>query len=257
MENKGISIIIPVYNFDVVSLITDLHNQATELSIHFEIRCYDDGSNKAFKSLNSKIASLSNVVYHELENNLGRSKIRNKLAQDATFEYLIFIDGDSKIENPTYLKDYLARSISHDLIVGGTSYTSSLENPDHALRWKYGKEREEISSKERNNQPYLNFTINNVFIKREIFLRHQLDENITTYGHEDTKLGFQLKENNIPVFHINNPVEHLGLETNATFIQKTEESVKNLYSLSLEHIGIDSKLCDYANTLRNLSLIHI
>lgn len=254
MENKGVSIIIPVFNFNVVELIKTIFNQATQLNIKFEIRCYDDCSDIKFKNKNRSISHLNNVVYTELENNLGRSKIRNLLAKDALYENLIFIDGDSKVNSPTYLSDYLARAITHDLIVGGTSYSSKLNDPSFSLRWKYGKNREEMTASERNSQPYLNFTINNAFITKEIYSRFPLDETITTYGHEDTKLGFLLKENNIPVFHINNTVEHIGLEANETFIQKTEDSVRNLYNLSLTHIGLDSKLCTYSKFLTKYSL---
>ena len=254
MENKGVSILIPTYNFVVTELVQALHQQAISLDIKFEIRCYDDLSSKEFKKKNHSISTLPHVVYTELEENIGRSKIRNLLAEDAVYENLIFIDGDSKVVSETFLNDYIVRSITHDLIIGGTSYSQKPIDPSLSLRWKYGKNREEICASERNTQPYLNFTINNAFITKEIYLAFKLDETITTYGHEDTKLGLVLKQNNIPIFHINNPIEHIGLEANETFIQKTEQSVKNLYSLSLVHIGIDSKLCSYSSFIQKYSL---
>ena len=39
-----LSILIPIYNFDVQELVQKLHQQASLLAIAFEIVCVDDGS---------------------------------------------------------------------------------------------------------------------------------------------------------------------------------------------------------------------
>lgn len=254
MKNKGLSIIIPIYNFLVYELVHSLVIQAKALDIPFEVRVYDDCSLKSFQAKNSQISNLKNVVYRQLDQNLGRSKIRNKLAEDARYENLLFIDGDSKIVSRDYLKKYVIKAFSNEVIIGGTSYLEKPVNPEFALRWKYGKNREQMSAFERNNQPYVNFTINNLFIKRDLFLSIKLDESISTYGHEDTKFGYVLKEKKIPLLHIDNSVEHIGLEPNETFLNKTKESVKNLYSLSFQNIGVDSKLYSYFSFLNKYSL---
>ena len=225
------------------------------LDIPFEVRVYDDCSLKSFQSKNSVISNLKNVVYRQLDQNLGRSKIRNKLAEDAKYENLLFIDGDSKIVSKDYLKQYVIKAFSNEVIIGGTSYHDKPLNPEFALRWKYGKNREQMTAIERNNQPYVNFTINNLFIKRDLFLSIKLDESIVTYGHEDTKFGYVLKEKKIPLLHIDNSVEHIGLEPNEAFLNKTKESVKNLYSLSFQNIGVDSKLYNYFSFLNKYSLV--
>lgn len=258
MKNKGLSIVLPVYNFVVTDLVNSLVDQAQLLDILFEVRCYDDCSDNDFKEKNSSIESLENVIYKSLPKNIGRSKIRNRLANDAIYDHLLFIDGDSKIVNEDYLKNYIIKAFSHDVVIGGTIYLEKPSSPELALRWTYGKKREEQSVEERNARPYQNFTINNLFIKKDLFLNNLLDEGITTYGHEDTKLGYELKANNIDIQHIKNPVEHIGLESNEAFLLKTQESVKNLYSLSSkESIGIDSKLFHYFSLLKSYSLTKI
>ena len=51
------------------------------------------------------------------------------------------------------------------------------------------------------------------------------------YGHEDTLFGYDLKKNNIKVLHIDNPLVHIGLESNSLFLLKTRESIRNLKNI--------------------------
>ncbi len=80
-----LSILIPVYNFDIRKLVVDLHFCCTSENIKFEIICFDDGSERAFKEINAELKHLSNCTYTELPQNIGRSAIRNKLAQNANY----------------------------------------------------------------------------------------------------------------------------------------------------------------------------
>ena len=54
------------------------------------------------------------------------------------------------------------------------------------------------------------------------------DERLAGYGHEDTLFGYQLGRAGIPVLHIDNPVLHGQLETNARYLQKSREAIRNL-----------------------------
>ena len=51
---------------------------------------------------NRIIQNLENVIYRELPQNLGRSKIRNVLGKAAKFDYLLFLDCDSKVVSDNY-----------------------------------------------------------------------------------------------------------------------------------------------------------
>ena len=57
------------------------------------------------------------------------------------------------------------------------------------------------------------------------------DETIKGYGHEDTVFGIQLQRLGVEVKHIDNPVVHVGIEDNATFLLKTQKALGNLYAL--------------------------
>jgi hypothetical protein len=55
-------------------------------------------------------------------------------------------------------------------------------------------------------------------LKRCIF-----SEDLKTYGHEDTLLGYDLFRNGIEIFHIDNPVEHTGLEDSSVLLRKPKQ----------------------------------
>ena len=64
-----ISILIPVYNYDITGLVTELHRQCMDLDMPFEIICYDDGSQSEYKVQNQTIGQIEFVKYKEIEKN--------------------------------------------------------------------------------------------------------------------------------------------------------------------------------------------
>ncbi len=227
-----LSILIPIYNFDVVGFVKDLSNQALACKIEFEILCFDDGSIAEFKSKNQELATLPNVVYTELHQNVGRSKIRNLLAEKAQFEFLLFLDCDSTTNNSLFVKNYIDQAKANVVVYGGRNYANEAPSANEAhFRWWYGVNRETISAKERIKQPYDSFMTNNFLIPRALFNSIKLDETLQGYGHEDTLFGLELKARKISILHIENPLCHIGLESLDEFLQKTKEGIQNLYRL--------------------------
>lgn len=227
-----LSINIPVYNIQVNDLVLQLINQATGLSVDFEIRVYDDGSEESTKNENRKLVKFSKVIYREMEQNLGRAAIRNKMGMDSKKPYLLFIDADSKLIAEDYLKKYVELAKPGAVLCGGTAY--ALQKPDgkKLLRWIYGQKREAISAEERNSRKGFIITSNNFLIDRETFQKIRFRENLGPYGHEDTLLGFDLFQSGIQLLHINNPVEHTGLEDSGVFLNKTKTALENLLLIS-------------------------
>jgi glycosyltransferase involved in cell wall biosynthesis len=255
-EPKGLSILIPIYNYDARRLVLELLEQAFKLNLPFEIRCYDDGSSADIKKINEELSSSDKITYIELPENIGRSAIRNKLASEALYPDLLFLDCDSGIVRKDFLKKYIEFSQKEKIIIGGTVYQ---QEPDktHSLRWKYGKAREERSASKRSLQPFDSITMNNMFISKDIYLGNKLDESIRTYGHEDTKFGNILRQKNIRVLHIDNPVQHCGLEENQVFIDKTREGIKNYYKLIKEGYAGNSRIHKAYNIVRHFPLRNI
>ncbi len=233
-----LSVLIPVYNFDVVNLIQSLHQQCTDEHINFEILCVDDASSDpTLKSKNKSILSLQNLTYEELADNLGRSKIRTYLAQKAKYEYLLYLDCDSGID-VGFIKKYVQflKENQPTIVYGGRSYDPTKPTDQKLIfRWKYGIEREQVSAEKRNADPYRSFMTNNFIIKRDVYLSVFSTQGLEGYGYEDSLLAYLLKQKGIRLEHINNAAVHLGLEAAEDFIKKTQNGIKNLYLLIQEN----------------------
>jgi glycosyltransferase involved in cell wall biosynthesis len=238
-----ISILIPVYNYNVVDIVTELHSQSLDCRVPFEIIILDDYSLEEHKFPNRALESLQYVQYHELPKNIGRSKIRNVLADLAQYPYLLFMDCDAQVQDSQFVSHYVSSLIPDTVLCGGTAY--SLEQPDveKKLRWKYGHVREVRKAYERNENPYVSFTTFNFVVPKHIFQDIRFNEDITNYGHEDTIFGLELKKKNISVLHIDNPLIHVGIDTNRDFVLKTKQGIKSLHSL-IEADSIDSDLTE-------------
>jgi cellulose synthase/poly-beta-1,6-N-acetylglucosamine synthase-like glycosyltransferase len=235
-----LSINIPVFNYEVGKLVAQLSSQAEELQIQYEIRVYDDVSANEIKLKNRQIADLPNVVYTELENNLGRSAIRNKMGFDSKFKYLLFIDADSVPINSNYIKNYVEKLSINRVLCGGTAYYKQQPvQPEKYLRWFYGTNREAISAKERNSKKGFIITSNNFLIEKAVFEKIHFREDVKNYGHEDTLLGYDLFRAGIEIFHIDNPLEHSGLEDSRVFIGKTKTALESLYQIEKQLLAGD------------------
>ncbi|MEE0997685.1 MAG: glycosyltransferase family 2 protein [Paludibacteraceae bacterium] len=230
-SNFSLSICIPVYNWDVTKLVTELHRQAENAQFNVEILVFDDKSEIEFRNINSSISSLESVVYKEFEENVGRSKIRNALVEAAKSQYVLLMDCDAEVTSCDFIEKY-AEAADFDVVVGGTAYHTNPPEPQYILRWKYGTEREMRSAETRQKSPNSSFTPFNFMIRKEIFSILNFDENICGYGHEDTLFGWNLKQKSIEVKHIDNPLIHIGLDKTDVFLSKTEESVRNIKLIS-------------------------
>ena len=222
-----LSILIPTYNYDCYDLVLELHRQATELNIEFEIIVADDCSKTELPRLHL-INQLSNCQLIKPQHNLGRAKIRNFLANKSQYNHLLFLDSDSFPANNNFLKNYIDFIPQNLTILGGRIYNDA-QDEHHTLLTKYG------IIKERNNNPVhisnAPFTSPNFLIHKMIFNKIRFNENLKGYGHEDTIFGIELSRLNIPYYRFDNPIIHLQIEDNQTFIHKTNESIQNLYNI--------------------------
>jgi len=255
-----LSVLISTYNYNAVKLVTALHKQLLQENILFEILCYDNGSEGEANKDNEVINQFSNTTFKALDKNKGRSKLRNLLAQDAKYDWLLFLDADVFPVTDFFISDYLHLINKSDLDVayGGLKYQTKPSN-DKLLRWIYGKSREEIDLIVREKNPQRFFTSANFLINNKIFHRFKFDETLVDYGHEDTLLALELTKNNIQIKQIDNPVYHLGIDNSEVFLKKTKESVRNLYKLSSQNkIKMkDSKILKTFDQIRKFRMIPI
>jgi len=227
-----ISVLIPIYNFNVAKLVKDLHAQLTYANVEFEIILGDDASTQPYN--NEKLTDLQGVIYFSLPENIGRAKMRNLLVEKANYPFLLFMDCDAAVSSSLYVNNYIveiSRNLPPVCIIGGVAYRPQKPNPKYYLRWYYGKKREATNADIRNRKPYKSFTSFNAIFSKSIFDLVKFDESFSTYGNEDTFFGDQLRNAQIPVIHINNSLYHDGLDTNEEYLNKVETSIDNLISL--------------------------
>ena len=252
----GLSVLIPVFNCDVNELVDSLLAQQTDWPGPVEIILFDDGSNGEFRVLNQSLADRFGVRYHELAHNVGRAAIRNQLAAAAQHEWLLLLDNDSLLPDSQFLARYAAAHAFAPVLIGGTCYAPlPPSDPSLHLRWCYGQAREARPAAVRQQQPHMQLTVNNALVQAAILAQFPLDEQMSGYGHEDTKFGLTLAEAGIEVFHLDNPVLHNGLESGTVFLRKSEEGVRNLVQV-YRHCGAGthSRLLRLALRLRGLGV---
>jgi hypothetical protein len=64
-------------------------------------------------------------------------------------------------------------------------------------------------------------------IKKEVFIALNKQVTANIYG-LDYLFGAMLKQNNIKVFHLDNEVYHLGIDTNEDYLRKTKRAIEAL-----------------------------
>ena len=244
---KGLSILIPVYNADVSKLVHDLHRQALLLDCPFEIVLADDCSKPEFVEINKCLVNLDGVVYEQMPQNVGRAIIRNRLAQKARFDLLVFMDCDVAMVDDFYLKRYLEQT-SADVVFGGYTYKVEQKQPECMLRWTYDTTLRTLNAEQRRKNPYSAFSTVNFFIRRSLMLQYPFNEKLSVYGHEDSMLRCVLEQKGISISHIDNPVYHAHLDDNVSFLEKTRKGVENL--LVINDMPECRQLTEHINLLR-------
>ena len=250
-SEKQLSILIPVYNHVCTELVSCLHQQAVALGIDFEIVAADDGSIiQSCIEGNRAISDLSNCRFIERPQNVGRAAIRNYLAQQASLAYLLYIDSDMTVISPDFISRYMA-CLPATVVDGGVAIIAHTNNQKQLLRYRYEKAEEpHHTAHERQKTPYQHLHTANLLISRELILNYPFDERLRNYGYEDVLLGKTLRQNRIPITHIDNPLGFCTFEANAEFVAKTEEGLRTLYEFR-------SDLRGYSRLLTLVSGIHI
>ena len=252
MSNKAISILIPIYNSVCVNQVKELSAQAQKLNVDYEIIVADDDSPlKDVVRGNEAINDMPNCQYIVKPTNTGSAATRNFLAGKSRYPWLLFIDCDVEISNPSFLRTYLLYiDNDYDVINGGIA-VADIPQMGSNLRYIYEKAAEaEHTAAKRQKQRYQEFRSTNFMIRRDVFLQNPFDERFTKSGYEDVLFGKHLKLSKASILHIDNPVTMTEFETNPDYVLKTERNLRTLYQFR-------SDLRGYSRLLTLVSGIHI
>ena len=247
---KELSILIPNYNNVCVELVAVLQQQAEALGIDYEILVADDASPQEDTiPLNQPINELPHCRYIIKETNTGSAATRNYLGEQSQYHWLLFLDCDISIPDDHFLERYM--SDTHEGVVNGGICIVNDDTLSHNLRYLYEKDAEPAHTAERRQaNKYHEFRSTNFMIEREAFKACPFDERFKRSGYEDVLFGKMLKQQQIPVTHIDNPVMMTKFESNPDYVTKIERSMKTLHTFRNELRG-------YSRILTFDSGIHI
>lgn len=230
-----ISVLIPIYNYNVLGLVNEIHDQLMDCKIPFEIICLDDGSDDHFVKENTEIKNHSNTSLIVSRSNQGRIKSRQILSEQAKYNWLLYLDSDVMPKHEVFMSNYLKFVNSkYEAVFGGICYKRNKPEKDYILRWKYGIFKEEKNAETRNKNKYKNIVSANMLIKKELFKSINSKIEFEGYG-LDNYFSALMKEMNTIPYHIDNEVIHLGIEKSEVYLIKTEKAVINLIKLYKEH----------------------
>lgn len=241
-ETDMLSILIPTYNFDCTALAQELQRQITQEGITAEVIVMDDASpNLSLRNANLDINNLPNCRHIQLPDNVGIARIRNLLADEATYDYMLFLDADVYPVHNNFVRNYIEARNLADVVCGGLLFRPTPPSPQCTLRYKYGSRVESQGVEKRMQQPYREFRTLNFLISRRAFMTTRFNEEFVRYGHEDTLFGKELQQKGNSITHINNPIYHDVPDTNEQFIEKTHRCIENLkehYDILYSHVRL-------------------
>lgn len=227
-----LSILIPTYNEICFSLVETLREQALKVGMRFEIIVADDASPRSeVRRANEPIGDMSGCRYVQLQANVGRAAIRNRLVMEAQGDWLLFLDSDVRVVNDDFLARYWKIRERADIICGSLCVPQAV-TPGCELRHVY-----EVAALPRRTaawrtaHPYESFTVFNTLMHKRVMEDLSFDESCKEYGYEDALLGIMAESAGFSILHIDLPLEHLGEDPSAVFLAKTRAALRTLHHL--------------------------
>lgn len=242
-QEVGLSLLIPTYNYACAHLVCELQKQCEEVQamregFDYEIIVADDGStDNETIAQNGAIEYLPNCRYEVREKNVGRAAIRNWLVDKAQYEWLLIIDCDAEVTTDDFILRYHKAAMKSSageggsIIVGGLSTPATCERGCE-LRHSYELAAEKTRTVEaRRANPAQFFSTFNFLCPRNILLEIPFDERCTEYGYEDALFGIEAERRGYTIEHIDNALQHNGINDNASFLNNSEAALRTLYHL--------------------------
>jgi glycosyltransferase involved in cell wall biosynthesis len=243
-----LSILIPTFDYDCTRLVEQLTGCVREsaLGADAEIVVGDDASRDAavvaaLDALPALDAQLVRLV--RAARNLGRAAMRNRLADEARGEWLLFVDSDACVPPSFSLRSYVEAAGEADVVCGGLCHPAVNPNAAATLRYRYERHADgRRAARFRQLHPYRHMSTFNLLVRRALFQSIRFDERCTDYGYEDALFGLELMRRGVPVVHVDQWLVHVGLEPNDVFLAKTETALRTLRRLGgqmerYSHVG--------------------
>ena len=255
-----LSILIPTYNYDCSHLVGSLHSQCQQIAdtegLDYEIIVADDGStDHDCIGKNEAIGQLPHCTFMRRDKNVGRSRIRNLLADMAHGDMLLFLDQDGRVTTNDFVARFITMGMNHKVVCGRMVQPPQPPEARFHLRYFYELRYQRQMTAERLNSdsqsPFRSFCF---LIHREVALRVRMDEEFRGYGYEDVRYGLDLQAAGYTIVHADIPLMNDDIEDNPTYVAKTEEALRTLYA-HRHSLGHSTRLLCIANRLQKYGIM--
>lgn len=266
MEKEKVSIIIPVYNSEktLKKCIESVINQTYK---NIEILIINDGSKDKSLNIMNEYKNKDERIIVINQKNKGLSGARNTGINNATGDYITFIDSDDYIK-PNLVKDTIKIFEEYECDVVRNNYELSYENGKTKLRNEMYEENRIINIEEKKEELIQNILLGKVqsyswllTIKREILDKNNLKFDEDIFFMEDIvfiiKLIFCIKN----IYFVREP-NYFYYQSNENSLTKdTKKYVKNINNIlvmkkRLEKI-LKMHINEFANYIKIINTVYL
>ena len=196
MKNSSLSVVIPCYNSKkrIVGCIKAIKLSLSYLDkkIDSEVIVVNDGSTDSTSEYLDRIDGIKIITHSK---NKGLSSARNSGIRASNSEYIAFIDSDIEVEK-TWFKKILSLFVKDVSVLGVTGHLRApFSNKSNDLLQKYlfSRYRGAGNINEKTPLIYKWFVFSNTVLRRSVLDKTGVfDENLISYGGEDTELAIRI-----------------------------------------------------------------
>lgn len=230
-----LSVLIPFLRDDPSPLLDRLLGEGENV----EIILLDDGtaSEPLTAALRELVQSASlPLKLLTLEQNIGRAKGRNLLADVSRADYLLFLDADMLPDSANFIGQWLdfVRSKKPAAAFGGLSLKQAPQDHRFAVHRAMAAKSDCPPAAQRRQQPEKHLFTSNLLIRRDVFRDHPFDSSFSGWGWEDVEWAMRVS-NAHPISHPDIPATHAGLDTVPELMRKYRQSAANFARIAQLH----------------------
>lgn len=242
-----LSMLIPFLGDDPCALLALLDAQAPRGAV--EIILLDDGGDDAALSRRVRAAvarTEAPAMFVRAPQNLGRAKARNRMAEQARADYLLFLDADMTPDGPGFVETYLGLIAGEAPAVafGGFSLAQAPADAAFALHRTMALASDCTPAEQRRREPEKHVFTSNLLVRREVFAAEPFDESFQGWGWEDVEWAMRAGRR-WPITHIDNTATHLGLDPAPVIAAKYEQSAGNFARIAARHQELVARYPSY------------
>ena len=238
----AVSVLIPFLRDDPSELLQLLDEEAACVEGAVEIVVMDDGTNdpNLTARLQTSIKAMALPArLITLEENEGRSKGRNRLADAARGGSLLFLDSDMRPDHRRFLwtwADLVARE-DPAVAFGGFSLLQAPTDARFSVHRSMAAKSDCVPYQERAKTPEKYVFTSNLLVRRDVFEAETFDAEFSGWGWEDVEWAMRVSRR-FTVVHVDNPATHMGLDTVEALAGKYEQSAGNFARVVARHPDI-------------------